>query len=284
VARYLHHYSPKRSRGPFQAFNCAGLRGELAEPKLFGHAKGAFTGAITNAPGLFRAAHHGLLLLDEVGELPPEGQALLLRVLETRSVQPVGETRGFPVDVQVVLATNRKLEEEVAARRFREDLYYRVSALQVELLPLRDPRRVADVRPLLDYYISRHERALKRKTMGLTRDALLALLAFSWPGNVRQLSNACLCLVTHAQPGAWIDVADIRRLQPEVLSGPRNPSPEAGLENEDISYGEAFRLFKSRLILDRLRRHGGSAAGAAASLKVPGPTFYRYWSDARRVR
>jgi transcriptional regulator with GAF, ATPase, and Fis domain len=284
VARYLHHYSPKRSRGPFQAFNCAGLRGELAEPKLFGHVRGAFTGAFTDAPGLFRAAHQGLLLLDEVGELPPEGQALLLRVLETRTVQPVGETKAFPVDVQIVLATNRKLEEEVAARRFREDLYYRVSALQVELLPLRDPRRRADIRPLLAHYIARHERALKRKTMGLTRDALKALLAFSWPGNVRQMSNVCLRLVTHARPGAWIDVADILRLQPEVLSGPRSSTPEAGLENGDISYGEAFRLFKNRLILDRLRRHGGSAAGAAASLRVSGPTFYRYWSDARRVR
>ena len=284
VARYLHHYSPTRSKGPFQAFNCAGLRGELAEPKLFGHVRGAFTGAIADAPGLFRAAHHGLLLLDEVAELPPEAQALLLRVLETRSVQPVGEARGFPVDVQIVLATNRKLEEEVAARRFREDLYYRVSALQVELLPLRDPRRVADIRPLLAYYLARHERALKRKTLGLTRDALRALIQSAWPGNVRQLSNVCLCLVTHAKPGAWIDVADIRRLQPEVLSGPRNPSPEAVLEDEDMTYGEAFRIFKRRLILDRLRRHGGRAADAAASLKLSSPTFYRYWSDARRVR
>jgi DNA-binding NtrC family response regulator len=96
---------------------------------------------------------------------------------------------------------------------------------------------------------------------------------------------ACLCLVTHAKPGAWIDVEDIRRLQPDVLAGPRNPSPEAGLEgNDDVSYGEAFRSFKRRLILDRLRRSGGSAADAAASLQISGPTFYRYWSDARRVR
>jgi transcriptional regulator with PAS, ATPase and Fis domain len=198
----------------------------------------------------------------------------------------VGETKGFPVDVQIVLATNRRLDEEVAARRFREDLYYRVSALHVELVPLRDPRRLADIRPLLAYYIARHERALKRKTLGLTREALRALLQFSWPGNVRQLSNACLCLVTHARPGAWIDVEDIRRLQPEVLAGPRNPGPEAGLEDgsEDVSYGEAFGSFKRRLVLDRLRRHGGSAADAAASLQISIPTFYRYWSDARRVR
>jgi transcriptional regulator with GAF, ATPase, and Fis domain len=283
VARYLHHYSPRRNRGAFQAVNCAGLRGELAEAKLFGHVRGAFTGAVADSPGLFRAAHGGVLLLDEIGELPPESQALLLRVLETRTVQPVGDTRGFPVDVQIVLATNRRLEDEVAARRFREDLYYRVSALVVELLPLRDPRRVADIRPLLAYYIAKHERALKKKTRGLTGEALLSLLRFAWPGNVRQLSNVCLCLVTHAAPGSWIDVADIRRLQPEVLSGPQNPHPEAVLESEDVTWGHALRAFRSRLVLERLRRHGGSVVEAAASLGISGPTFYRYWSDARRL-
>lgn len=282
VARYLHHYSQRRSRGPFREFNCAGMRGDLAESKLFGHVKGAFTGAITDAPGLFRAANNGVLFLDEVGELPADGQALLLRVLETRTVQPVGETKVFPVDVQIILATNRKLEEEVAAKRFREDLYYRVHGLQVELLPLRDPRRIADIRPLLSYYLAKHERALKKKTMGLTRGALRALLQFSWPGNVRQLANVCSCLVTHAAPGAWIDVDDIRRLCPDVLSGPRNPNPEAYLESEDATYSEAIRAFRKRLILDRLRRHGGSAVEAAASLKISGPTFYRYWSDAKR--
>jgi transcriptional regulator with GAF, ATPase, and Fis domain len=282
VARYLHHYSPRRNRGAFQAFNCAGLRGELAESRLFGHVRGAFTGAVADSPGLFRAAHGGVLLLDEIGELPPEGQALLLRVLETRTVQPIGDTRGFPVDVQIVLATNRRLEDEVAARRFREDLYYRVSALVVELLPLRDPRRVADIRPLLAYYLAKHERALKKKTRGLTREALLALRRFAWPGNVRQLSNVCLSLVTHAAPGAWIDVTDIQRRQPEVVSGPQNPHPEACLESEDVTYGHALRTFRRRLILECLRRHGGSVVEAAASLRISGPTFYRYWSDARR--
>jgi len=282
VARYLHHYSPKRSRGPLQAFNCAGLRGELAESRLFGHVKGAFTGAISDAPGLLRAANNGVLLLDEVGELPPEGQAILLRVLETRTVQPVGDTKCFPVDVQIVLATNRRVEEEVAAKRFREDLYYRVSGLQIELVPLRDPRRIADIRPLLGYYLARHERALKKKTMGLTRDALRALLQFPWPGNVRQLSNVCSSLVTQTPPGAWIDVADIQRLRPDVLSGPKNSNPEAYLDTEDVTYGEALRAFRKKLILDRLRRHGNSAFEAAASLRISGPTFYRYWMDAKR--
>ncbi len=282
VARYLHHYSPRRSRGPFQEFNCAGIRGDLAESKLFGHVKGAFTGAIVDAPGLFRAANNGVLLLDEVGDLPADGQALLLRVLETRTVQPVGDTRTFPVDVQIILATNRKLEEEVAAKRFREDLYYRVNSLQVELVPLRDPRRFADIRPLLGHYLARHERALKKKTMGLSRDALRALLRYSWPGNVRELGNVCSTLVTHAPAGAWIDVEDIRRLRPDVLSGPKNPNPEAYLENEDATYSEALGAFRKKLILDRLRRHDGNAVAAAASLDISGPTLYRYWGDAKR--
>ncbi len=282
VARYLHHYSPKRSRGPFQAFNCAGLRGDLAEAKLFGHVRGSFTGAISDSPGLFRSANNGVLLLDEVGELPLDGQALLLRVLETRTVQPIGDTKVFPVDVQIVLATNRKLEEEVAAKTFREDLYYRVKALQVALVPLRDARRLADVRPLLGYYITKHERALKKKTQGLTREAFRALLQYSWPGNVREVNNVCSCLVTHAPPGAWLDVPDIRRLQPEVLMGPRNPNPEAYLENEEANYSEALRAFRKRLILDRLRRHGNSAVEAAASLDISATTFYRYWQDAKR--
>lgn len=282
VARYLHHYSPRRGRGPFQAFNCAGLRGDLAESKLFGHVKGSFTGAINDTPGLFRAANNGVLLLDEVGELPLDSQALLLRVLETRTVPPVGDTKTFPVDVQVILATNRSLEEEVAAKRFREDLYYRVNGLQVELVPLRDPRRIADIRPLLGHYLAKHERALKKKTMGLTRDALRALLQFSWPGNVRQLSNVCSRLVTPAAPGAWLDLESIHRHCPDVLSGPRNPHPEAYLESEDATYSEAIRAFRKKLILDRLRRHGGSAVEAAASLSISGPTLYRYWQDAKR--
>jgi transcriptional regulator with PAS, ATPase and Fis domain len=284
VARYLHHYSRKRRHGPFQAFNCAGLRGELAEAKLFGHTRGAFTGAIADAPGLFRGANNGVLLLDEVGELPAEGQALLLRVLETRAVQPVGSTKEFYVDVQVVVATNRKLEDEVAAGRFREDLYYRLDGLQVELLPLRDPRRLADVRAMLGYYLARHEHALRKRTMGLTRDALRVLLQFSWPGNVRQLSNVCLRLVTHALPGAWIEVADIRRLQPDVLSGPHNPNPVGCTDDEDATYSDALREFRKKLILGRLSKHSNNVVDAAASLKISGSTFYRYWSVAKQHR
>jgi anaerobic nitric oxide reductase transcription regulator len=283
VARYLHHYSPKRARGPFQTFNCAGLRGDLAEARLFGHVRGAFTGAIADSAGLFRAADNGTLFLDEIGEMPPEGQALLLRVLESRCVQAVGGTKDIPVDVQLILATNRKLEEEVAARRFREDLYYRVSGLRIELVPLREPARIADIRALLAFYLGRHERLLKKKTMGLTPLAFRALLQFSWPGNVRQLDNVCLSLVTHAPPGSWIDVADIQRLRPEVLAGPKNSSPEVYLEDDGLTCRDAVRAFRRKLIGDRLQRHGGSVSAAAASLGISKPTFHRYRSEGKRL-
>jgi DNA-binding NtrC family response regulator len=282
VAQYLHRNSPARRRGPFVTFNCAGLRGELAEARLFGHAKGAFTGAISDSQGLFRAAHKGVLFLDEVGEMPLEGQALLLRAIESRRVQAVGDTKDVPVDVQLVVATNRDLEEEVAAKRFRQDLLYRISELRVELLPLRDPTRIADIRPLLAFYLGKHERELKKKTMGLTPRAFSAMLRFAWPGNVRQLSNVCLSLVTHAEPGASIDVEDIHRHTREVLFGPKNPHPEAFLEDETVTWDDAIAAFRKKVLLDRLQRHGGSAQAAADSLRLSLATFYRYLASAKK--
>ena len=282
VARYLHHHAPKRSRGPFQAVNCAALRGELAEARLFGHTRGAFTGAVADAKGLFRIADNGVFFLDEIGELSPEGQSLLLRVLENRTVQSLGGAREVPVDVQIVVATNRNLEEEVAAGRFREDLYYRVSALRVVLKPLRHPARFSDIRPLLSFYLASHERRLQKKTLGVTAPALRQLLQYAWPGNVRQLANVCTSLVTHATAGSWIDVTDIQEHHPEIVAGPRNVSPDLYLEDGAVSYGEAIRAFRKKLVTDRLQRFG-SAAQAAASLGISEATFYRYWQDTRRL-
>jgi transcriptional regulator with PAS, ATPase and Fis domain len=175
------------------------------------------------------------------------------------------------------------LEEEVAAGRFREDLFYRVSGLVVSLVPLRDAARIADIRILLAFYLAKHERLLKKKTMGLTPAAFRALLQFSWPGNVRQLNNVCLTLVTHAAPGSWIDVTDIQRHRPEILTGPKNPNPEAFLEDENVTYGDAVRAFRKKLILDRLRRHANNVSAASTSLGISEPTFYRYWTDAKRI-
>jgi DNA-binding NtrC family response regulator len=282
VARYLHQHTPNRRRAPFQAINCAALRGELAESRLFGHTRGAFTGAITETKGLLRMADGGVFFLDEIGELSAEGQALLLRVLENRTVQSLGATREIPVDVQIVVATNRNLEKEVAAGRFREDLYYRISGLRVLLKPLRHPERLGDIRPLLSFYLSRHERRLQKKTLGLTAPALRQLMQYAWPGNVRQLANACASLVTHVPAGEWIDVPHLSEYHPEILGGPRNMNPEVYIQDDAVSYGEAIRSFRKSLIMDRLQRFGG-APQAAASLGISEATFYRYWQDSRRI-
>ena len=279
VARYLHASSDRRSRGPFVAYNCAGLRGDLAESRLFGHAKGSFTGATAEAGGLFRAANRGTLFLDEFGEIPFESQAILLRAIETRCIQAVGDAKEAHVDVQVILATNRDLMADVKTRRFREDLYYRISALVVDLLPLRHPQRVADLRPLLAAGLARSERELGRQTFGLTPPAFRALCRYAWPGNVRQLNNVCLNLIARARAESRIDVADIRCCQPEILNGPTNPNPDAYLE--DGTYAEAHQAFRDQLIQKRLTRFEGNAHAAAASLEISDPTFYRYWKDAR---
>jgi transcriptional regulator with PAS, ATPase and Fis domain len=218
-------------------------------------------------------------LLDEIGEMPLETQALLLRVLETRTVPPVGETRTFPVDVQVILATNRSLAEEVAAKRFRDDLYYRVNGLQVELVPLRDPRRIADIRPLLAYYLAKHERALKKKTGGLTREsgAPPVLLA----GERAPTQQRMFPPRDFRGPGTWL----MSRASTTIPTFcPARELPSRGLisERRDATYSEAIRAFRKKLILDRLHRHGGSAVEAAASLSISGPTLYRYWQDAKR--
>jgi DNA-binding NtrC family response regulator len=277
VARHLHTYSPTRSRGRFVSFNCAGLRGDLIESKLFGHVKGAFTNAVADAPGLFRAADKGVLFLDEVGELPPEGQSLLLRVLETRTVQPLGDTKDVAVDVQLLLATNRRLLEEVSEGRFRQDLFYRINSLKLQLTPLRDPSRIADIRPLVAFHLTKHERSLEKRTMGLSPAAFRAMLQYSWPGNVRELNNVCARLVTYAEAGAYIDVPQLTRICPEVVEGEANPHPEAYLEDDTVSFKDALRGYQAKLIRERLRRFSGNAAGAAASLQMPLATFYRYW-------
>ncbi|MGH9888444.1 MAG: sigma 54-interacting transcriptional regulator, partial [bacterium] len=174
LARYLHYYSESRSRFPFVEYNCAGLSGELAHTTLFGHVRGAFTGATDAAPGLFRSAHKGVLFLDEIGEMPARGQELLLKVLDRFTVQPQGDTRAFPVDVQVIAATGRDLAALVQEGRFRHDLYQRLKPLTLRLTPL--ALRRGDIRPLL-HFLAEAEKTLRKRTRGLAPDAVHALLA-----------------------------------------------------------------------------------------------------------
>ncbi len=186
VARALHDLSP-RSKGPYRALNCAALPGSLLESELFGHARGAFTGAVRDTPGHVELAHKGTLFLDEVAELPLELQAKLLRVIETRSVIPVGARESIPVDVRVVSATHRALRREVEAGRFRADLMFRLRVIPIFLPPLR--ARPGDVRLLCDRFIAEMNAKKKRRIEHVAPAAMRLLEAYSFPGNVRELKN-----------------------------------------------------------------------------------------------
>ncbi len=186
VARALHQHGP-RAKGPFLSENCAAIPENLLESELFGHVKGAFTGAVKDRLGHFRSADQGTLFLDEIGDMPLGMQSKLLRVLQEGEVRPVGGTRDFKVDVRVVAATHRELKRMVAERRFREDLWFRLNVLSIPLPPLRE--REGDVRLLADYFLRLARRELPGRELVLEEEALAALEAYPWPGNVRQLEN-----------------------------------------------------------------------------------------------
>jgi DNA-binding NtrC family response regulator len=275
VARYLHAYAARRRLGRFVSFNCAGLRGDLAEARVFGFVRGAFTGADRDNPGLFREADGGVLFLDEIAQMPLEGQALLLRAIESRRVQPVGAAREFPVDVQLVSATNKDLRIEVATGRFLPDLYDRIRALPLELKPLASPTRRADIRVLLSHFLGVHERAHRKRTLGLTREASLALLNYSWPGNVRELDNLCAALIAYARGGQEITLADVQRHAPEILD-PENRQADAGVLGDDGgTYEEAFVSWERELLKRRIEHHGGHHTRTMKSLGLPRATYYR---------
>ncbi len=186
VARDVHRHSP-RSDAPFLAVNCAALTEPLLESQLFGHVRGAFTGALQNRQGLLAAAEGGTLFLDEIGELSPALQAKLLRVLQQGEYLPVGSTRPRHADVRFMAATNRNLEQEVAAGRFREDLYYRLNVITLELPPLR--RRPEDIPPLVEHFLAKIAGRLGQPCKRAGRDFLACLQSYGWPGNVRELEN-----------------------------------------------------------------------------------------------
>ena len=271
IARYLHAYGSRHKR-PLVVVNCAEITDELAASRFFGHKRGSFTGALTDEPGFFRAADGGVLFLDEVAELSPRAQAHLLRVLESHTVTPVGQTREVKVNVAVVLATNRELDQAVRDGALRADFYDRFRTLAVRLLPLRE--RPWDIPPLLEHYRRHHERKHRKPTLGFTREAFRVLVSHGWPGNVRDLARACSLFVIYARPGAWIDRELIESCLPEVLRG--TPNPKAGpLLSEGVSMNEALEAFERELILSRLEQHAGNVRAARESLGLTKTTFHR---------
>jgi DNA-binding NtrC family response regulator len=186
VAAAIHRLSD-RAKMPFIPVNCSAIPADLLESEFFGHVRGAFSGAVADALGLFRGANQGTIFLDEIAELPPSLQVKLLRVLQEMQVRPVGSTKAFPVDVRVIAATNRNLEQAMSEGTFRQDLFYRLNVVRIALPPLRE--RKEDIPALVNHFLRRFNRRFRREVRGITPDAIVALQSYDFPGNVRELEN-----------------------------------------------------------------------------------------------
>jgi Nif-specific regulatory protein len=255
VARALHKSSQRADR-PMLSVNCAAIPSELIESQLFGHKKGAFTSADSNHDGWFKQADTGTLFLDEIGELPLDGQAKLLRILEGHPFLPVGGTDEISVDVRVIAATNRDLKEFVKEKRFREDLYYRLTVFELEVPALRD--RGTDIGLLIDHFLAHFRMQHGRPELRLSKSAREKLLAYSWPGNVRQLRNVIDSAVVLAS-GGTIDPSDL------------------GLRSAVSDELQTLRIsdWEQKLIKDALKRTGGRIPEAAQLLGIGRATLYR---------
>jgi DNA-binding NtrC family response regulator len=278
VANALHHNSPRRPRA-FVALNCGAIPKEIIESELFGHEKGAFTGALVKRMGRIEQAHGGTLFLDEVSEMPPDLQVKFLRVLEERRVTPVGGNDSKESDFRLVSATNRDLKKGIEAGRFRQDLYYRLKGVVVDLPALRERR---DDVPLLaerfrDVFAKEHE----REVTGFTPAALSALMSYAWPGNVREMKSAIEWAVFSAA-GPRIDVCD---LPPDVKGDAEGEGPRAERElsstPSQILVGKTMAEIEKEAILTALQASGGNRRKAAERLEIGLRTLQRKLKEYR---
>ncbi|OGP35025.1 MAG: Fis family transcriptional regulator [Deltaproteobacteria bacterium GWC2_65_14] len=260
VARRIHVRSP-RAEGPFVAVNCAAIPGELLESELFGHARGAFTGAVRDRLGRFRQANRGTLFLDEIGEIPLTLQAKLLRALQERIVDVVGGDNPVPVDVRILAATNRDLLDRIGEGTFREDLYYRLNVVEIRVPPLRD--RPEDIPPLVEHFMV--ELAPDRD-VAVPPAVMNELKIRPWPGNVRELKNACERMVILCR-GSEVAAADLPPLTPRQKAGDGASEGEEwpNLPPEGLSLVD----LEKRVIERALRQKGGNITQAAAFLRIP---------------
>ncbi len=273
IARAIHEGGPRRAH-PMQAVNCAALPPQLIESTLFGHEKGSFTGAERRAQGVFEAADGGTVFLDEIGELPAAAQAALLRVLETKRFARVGSNDELEVDVRIVAATHRCLEEMCEAGDFRWDLYYRLNVMTLEIPPLR--QRIDDIEPLARRFLKQANLANRCRVRGFEDEATALLLAYRWPGNVRELRNAVERAVVIAQ-GDHIGVEDLPgRIQKLgqgastlVEDAETTARPVPALADDDINLKNELQRYETELILGALRAEHGDRNGAAKRLGLP---------------
>ena len=263
IARYLHDLSP-RADNSFMSINCGALPESLLESELFGHVKGSFTGAVKDRAGLFTAANKGTFFLDEIGETTPATQVKLLRVLQQREVIPVGGTESMPIDVRMIAATNRDLEEEIKRGSFRGDLFYRLNVIAIHLPPLRERRD--DISVLATKFLARVGGTRHENALTLTSDALDAMQAYDWPGNVRELENAmerAVILTTGDEIGvdALPERVTARKVEPLVA--------ERAIVNPTLD------AIERAYIMWVLQSEGGNKSRAASTLGIDASTLYR---------
>ena len=264
IARGI-HFGGERAAGPLVPVNCGGIPESLLESELFGYKKGAFTGADRNKKGLFQEAEGGTIFLDEIGELPLSLQVKLLRVLQENEIRRVGDSKSLQIDARVIAATSKKLEEEVEKGRFREDLYYRLNVLTVEIPPLRE--RTEDIPLLCKHFIGRFNEILDKEISGLAPDAMARLLEFQWPGNVRQLENA----IERAMV-----ITDEPLLMPEHFAADLINNDLRSREDtvfEGLSLKDAQKVVEKNLITRALNETEGNRTRAARLLEISHPSL-----------
>jgi len=264
IARAV-HYNSNRAGQPFVAINCGAIPSELLESELFGHVKGAFTGAIANRIGRFEMADGGTIFLDEIGDLEPALQVKLLRVLQERSFEPVGSTKTIQANVRVITATNKNLEDQVAAGRFREDLFYRLNVIPIAIPALRERR--TDIPLLFSHFMEQFNRTKGRKLSGVAADAMECLSNYGWPGNIRELENLVERLAILKGHGQ----IEINDLPAKYRSLPANNSSQTNvfeLPDEGLDFNTAVDQFENNLILRALEKTGWNRNQAALLLRL----------------
>ncbi|SEE46010.1 sigma-54-dependent transcriptional regulator [Pseudomonas anguilliseptica] len=283
LARFIHQQSPRGSK-PFIAINCAAIPDNMLEATLFGHEKGAFTGAIASAPGKFELAEGGTILLDEISEMPLGLQAKLLRVLQEREVERVGARKPITLDIRVLATSNRDLAAEVAEGRFREDLYYRLSVFPLAWRPLRE--RPADIVPLAERLLAKYVKKMNHAPIRLSPPAQMSLMSHSWPGNVRELDNAIQRALI-LQQGGLIQPQDLCLLAPigAAVTPPAQPllavvvnsapAQQDASQAEAGALGDDLRRHEFQMIIDTLRAERGRRKEAAERLGIS-PRTLRY--------
>jgi DNA-binding NtrC family response regulator len=266
VARAIHYNSPRRAK-PFTAVNCAAIPENLIESELFGYEPGAFTGATSRSIGLFESTNGGTIFLDEIGDLPAVTQSKILRVLQGREIRRIGSRESIKVDVRVISATNRDLEKEIAKRNFREDLYYRLKVITIELPPLRE--RKEDIPELVNFFIKKYNHEFGKRIKGIEENALKALIEFHWPGNIRQLESVIeRALLMSESPS--ICLKDIKG---ELRSSHGVDILDFALPDEGVSFEE----LEKELLKKAMLKSNGVATKAAKLLGMTYKTFCYRW-------